>query len=44
MQEANSEIVENNVSGLIVPIKDPETLAKSLYNLIMDDQMRKKIL
>ena len=39
---SNSEIVENNVSGLIVPIKDPETLAKSLYNLIIDDQMRKK--
>jgi len=39
---SNSEIVENNVSGLIVPIKDPKTLAKSLYNLIMDDQMRKK--
>jgi len=39
---SNNEIVENNVSGLIVPIKDPEALANGLYKLIIDDQIRKK--
>ncbi|CEP78296.1 glycosyltransferase family 4 protein [Defluviitoga tunisiensis] len=39
---SNNEIVENNVSGLIVPIKDPEVLANGLYKLIIDDQIWKK--
>ena len=37
---SNNEIVENGVSGLIVPIKNPQALAKSLYDLIANREMR----
>lgn len=40
---SNNEIIENNISGLIVPIKDPDSLANGLYKLIVDHELRIKL-
>ena len=40
---SNNEIVENNVSGLIVPTKNPKALAEGLYNLIKNKSLREKL-
>jgi len=37
---SNNEIVENGISGLIVPIKSPQELAKGLYDLIANRETR----
>ncbi len=40
---SNNEIVENNVSGIIVPIKNPEALAEGIYNLIINKDLRDRL-
>lgn len=40
---SNNEIIENNISGLIVPIKDPNSLANGLYKLVVDHELRVKL-
>ncbi len=40
---SNNEVVENNVSGIIVPIKNPEALAEGIYNLIIDKDLRDRL-
>jgi len=40
---SNNEVVENNVSGIIVPIKDPEALAEGIYNLIINKDLRERL-
>lgn len=40
---SNNEIIENNVSGIIVPIKAPEALAEGIYNLIIDKDLRDRL-
>ncbi len=37
------EVVEDGISGLIVPPKDPEQTAKAIEKLILDEDFRKKI-
>ncbi len=40
---SNNEVIENNVSGIIVPIKNPEALAEGIYNLIIDKDLRERL-
>lgn len=40
---SNNEVIENNVSGIIVPIKDPEALAEGIYNLIINKDLRDRL-
>jgi glycosyltransferase involved in cell wall biosynthesis len=37
------ELVENGVTGFLVPPKDPETLAQALQKLIEDPELRKRM-
>ena len=39
---SNSEIIENGVNGLVVPVKNPEALAEGLYQVIMSPDLRRK--
>src|SRR5699024_8251275 len=39
---SNNEIIENGVNGVIVPIKDSEALANSLYEVIINPKLRRK--
>jgi len=39
---SNSEIVENGISGIIVPIKNPVALAEALFQLISNYELRQK--
>ena len=40
---SNNEVIENDVSGIIVPTKDPEALAEGIYNLIIDKDLRDRL-
>ena len=40
---SNNEVIENDVSGIIVPTKDPEALAEGIYNLIIDKDLRERL-
>lgn len=37
------EIIENNISGILVPPGDPEMLAKAIDNILSNDEFRKKL-
>ena len=39
---SNNEIVQNGQSGIIVPCKDPESLAEALFQLIKDREARER--
>ncbi len=39
----NSEIIRNNVNGLLVPSKDAEALSKAMTNLAANKQLRAKL-
>ena len=36
----NPEVIENNVTGLLVPSKDPVSLSNALRRLILDNNLR----
>jgi len=40
---SNNEVIENNVSGIIVPIKNSEALAEGMYNLIINKDLRDRL-
>ena len=37
------EIIDNHINGLLVPLKNPEALAKAILHLAQNDSKRKKI-
>ena len=38
------EMIEHGVNGLLVPIRDPMAMANAIRDLIMDDELRKKLI